>query len=61
MAVTKKETPSKKVPNGFYKNNTEEVEFPDGTKKRVFKHEAKYLRDKFKNSAKLRKRFGGKE
>lgn len=42
---TKKETPSKIIPDGFYKDNTVEVEI-GGKKRRVNKFEAEALKKK---------------
>lgn len=47
----KKEIPSKRVPNGFYKDNTEEIVI-NGVKKRVNKFEAKKLKDKLSKAKK---------
>ena len=56
-----KETPSKrKQQSGFYTDNTVEITFPNGKKKRVFKLEAEALKKKLA-TPKFQKKYGAKE
>lgn len=58
MADLKKaEKPSKRIQSGFYKDNTVEVTFPDGSTHRVFSQEAEALKKKLA-TPKFQKMFG---